>query len=68
MKPIDLSQAQLQKIGFLARQRRGNVIDGQERPPADGRYLAVIDPATGECREPVTAGASGSGCGSGSCG
>lgn len=27
-----------------------------------------FDPATGECREPVTAGASGSGCGSGSCG
>ena len=42
----DLSAAQMRAIGFLARRQRGNFIDGAERAPAEGRYLAVIDPAT----------------------
>jgi len=42
----DLSLAQQRNLGFLARRQRGNFIDGAERAPAEGRHLAVIDPAT----------------------
>lgn len=46
MTPSDLSQEQLTKIGFLARKRRGNFIDGREVMPANGEYVSVVDPAT----------------------
>jgi len=46
MNMNELSQASQRALGFLSTRRRGNFIDGQERPPVDGRYLAVIDPAT----------------------
>ena len=42
----DLSAANQRAIGFLSRRQRGNLIDGTERAPAQGRYLPVIDPAT----------------------
>jgi phenylacetaldehyde dehydrogenase len=46
MNMNELSQASQRALGFLSTRRRGNFIDGQERPPVDDRYLAVIDPAT----------------------
>jgi phenylacetaldehyde dehydrogenase len=42
----DLSAASQRALGFLARRRRGNFVDGGERMPAEGRYLPVVDPAT----------------------
>lgn len=46
MSPRDLSLAQLAKVGFLTQRRHGNFIDGAKVAPANGRYLAVTDPAT----------------------
>lgn len=46
MDPRDLSLAQQARVGFLTRRRRGNFIDGRETPPASGRWVAVVDPAT----------------------
>jgi phenylacetaldehyde dehydrogenase len=48
MNMRDLSQAQLSKIAFLAQRRVGNFIDGAVVPPASGKYIAVVDPATEE--------------------
>ena len=46
MHSRDLSLAHLAAVGFLARRRRGNFIDGAEAMPAGAAYLAVTDPAT----------------------
>ncbi len=46
MNLADLSAENQRAIGFLARRRRGNFIRGAECAPADGAYLAVVDPAT----------------------
>ena len=46
MNPKDLSLEQLARVGFLARRRHGNFIDGRETAPVGGAYLPVIDPAT----------------------
>ncbi len=46
MNPRELSLAQLAKVGFLTRRRRGNFIDGVEAMPANGAFLPVTDPAT----------------------
>ena len=42
----DLSADNQRAIGFLARRRYGNFIDGAECAPVQRRYLPVIDPAT----------------------
>lgn len=46
MNPQDLSRAELERIGFLARRRQGNFVDGAAREPASGRWLPVVDPAS----------------------
>jgi phenylacetaldehyde dehydrogenase len=46
MNPKDLSQQELQRIGFLASRSHGNFIDGEFRAAASGKSLSVIDPAS----------------------
>jgi phenylacetaldehyde dehydrogenase len=46
MTPAQFTNAQMQRTGFLSRTQRGNFIDGQERPPHSGQYIAVVDPAS----------------------
>ena len=46
MNLSDLSTANQRAIGFLSRRQRGNLINGTERAPVQGRYLPVVDPAT----------------------
>jgi phenylacetaldehyde dehydrogenase len=46
MNMNELSSANQRTIGFLSQRRRGNFIGGVERAPVEGRYLAVVDPAT----------------------
>ena len=46
MDPRDLSLAQLAKVGFLSRRRRGNFIDGREAAPSGDAHIPVVDPAT----------------------
>lgn len=47
MNAIDLSLQTQQGLAFLASREHGNFIDGERVPPASGRHLPVIDPATG---------------------
>ena len=46
MNPQDLSRQELERIGFLARHRHANFVDGKAREPASGRWLPVVDPAS----------------------
>jgi len=46
MHPRDLSLEQLAKVGFLARHRHHNFIDGRACPAASGLFTPVVDPAT----------------------
>jgi phenylacetaldehyde dehydrogenase len=46
MDPRELSLAQLARVGFLSRRRRGNFVDGREAQPASDAWIAVVDPAT----------------------
>ena len=46
MNPQDLSQQQLDRIGFLAQRRHGNHIGGESRDPAGGRFNRSTDPAS----------------------
>lgn len=46
MNRRDLSLDQCNKVGYLAERRHGNFIGGRSQPPAAGRYLDVVDPAS----------------------
>lgn len=46
MNPRDLSLDHCNRVGFLAQRRHGNFIAGASVPPADGRYIEVVDPAS----------------------
>lgn len=46
MTPVQFTNEQLQRTGFLSRNRRGNFINGQELEPHSGKYIAVVDPAS----------------------
>ncbi|MFM2405690.1 MAG: hypothetical protein RL223_3570 [Pseudomonadota bacterium] len=46
MNLLELSALNQRTVGFLTRRVFGNVIDGIERAPVDGRTLPVVDPAT----------------------
>jgi phenylacetaldehyde dehydrogenase len=46
MRPRELSQAFLAKLGFLARLKHDNFIDGRPWPSRSGRTTSVVDPAT----------------------
>jgi len=46
MNMLNLARLQKDRIAFLAQAEHGNFIGGQSVPPACGRYLPIIDPAT----------------------
>lgn len=46
MTPVQFTNEQLLRTGFLSRTTRGNFIHGLEQAPHSAQYLAVVDPAS----------------------
>jgi phenylacetaldehyde dehydrogenase len=46
MTPLQYTNAQLERTGFLSHTKRGNFINGKVLEPHSGKYIAVVDPAS----------------------